>query len=247
MPFCALSVAKGMVIIMMHIAIVDDDFSCIDDIKEKISSVITIEYNLRTYQNEVSFLYDLRSGLHIDLVFLDIKLQERNGIEVAAYINKISRNTSIIFVSANPEYYQDVYEAEHICFLGKPVDLIRLRKAINRVIDIQQNCYLVLNIRTTVKKVLFNRILYFESELKSTKIFYSDGTFEKFAISLMEIEPLLPKNIFMRTHKSFIVNLDYLTQAERLEITLSKDFKVPVSKAYAKGVKDKITLYLGGC
>jgi DNA-binding LytR/AlgR family response regulator len=155
----------------------------------------------------------------VDLVFLDIRMPGTNGITFARTIRD---NTLVIFTTAYPEYAVDSYELEAVDYLLKPVEPARFRKAVNKASDYLQllrNKPLQNAIETVTRehifvkadrryfKIRFRDILFIEG-LKDYVIIQTDG--QKFITNttLKAIQERLPQNMFLRTNKSYIVNLE---------------------------------------
>lgn len=232
---------------MVNIALVDDNEKYIAEIKCMISKTIKkIQYQLTKYTDEYNFIADIEAGIKYDIIFLDIMLNELNGIDIGQAINEKCPDTNIIFISANSAFYEDVYTVKHSYFLIKPFDFKRFEDAINKSIENIENKYLVFYVKSSKNKMFFDDILFLEGFLKKTIIHFFDGKIIEYPIRLFEIEGKLPTNRFVRTHQSFIVNLDRHINAERVKIDFPYEKVVPISRKYINEVKYKLSLYLGG-
>jgi len=231
---------------MLKIAIVDDDATAISDLENKINDVIKYQFELLRFEDENLFLDSLEEGLKVDLVFMDIQLNNKNGIEVAKIVNKISKNTNIIYFSSNIDYAQDIFDTKCIYFLKKPIKIEKLRKAIEKSNDLLTINFLSFESNRQIYKIPLKRIIYIETESKWVKFIFSDGNIEKFYMSFSEIVCKLPVKKFIQIHKSFIINLDYLKKAKREQVILEGDITLSISRPYIKDTRDKITSFVGG-
>lgn len=110
----------------------------IDDEKPALKA---LEYQLKQYENieivgEFTKISEAIKKIHeenMNLVFLDIEMQNINGIEAAKKIISIDRNIQIVFVTAYDDYAVDAFEIEAIDYIMKPVLKRRLDKTINRI------------------------------------------------------------------------------------------------------------------
>ena len=232
---------------MIRVAVVDDNKAYIKDMEGLIDlNMKENEYILKKYSDEAQFIEDINHGAVFDILFLDIMLNKLNGIDIGSMINLRFPNSIIVFVSAFSDFFKDVYMVEHAYFLVKPFEPDRFEKAMTKVLEKINSAFLILQLRTGTKKIELNNVLFCENLLRHTKIYFADGNVEEYPVKLSEIEEALPKKRFIRTHQSFIVNLDKHVAAERFAIFFPYDLSVPVSKKYVNEVKDKILLYLGG-
>ncbi len=232
---------------MLSIAIIDDIKQCALDMEAFLLQAIDMsECNVEKYDNEYTFLENIENGVKYDIVFLDIVLNNMNGIDVAKKINMQLPYTNIIFVSANEDYFKDVYGAKHCYFLTKPLEMERFNVAILMALNNLKNNGFFITTKKGKYKILFDDILFLESSLKNTRIHFSNNTIAEYAVSLLKIEDKLPRDKFLRTHKSFIVNLDLHIGSERSKIYMPYEKVVPISKKHVNLVREKMILYLGG-
>ena len=232
---------------MINIAIVDDNPEFIVAIDRLLGQSIKLaEYETYKYTDEMIFINDIKEGARYDIVFLDIMLNQSNGIDVGKVILDHWEKTKIIFISANSEYFKDVYNVDHTCFLTKPIEPIRFLKALKKAIDTLHNNFINLPLKSGCRRVELDDLLYLENSLKTTVFYFEDGRREDFPIRLTDIEGSLPRNGFIRTHKSYIINIEKHMSAERLQIQMQNGAVIPVSKKYINDVRDKVSLYLGG-
>lgn len=230
---------------MINIAAVDDNVQYIKQVEILLNQNIESDrFYFTGYTNEKVFINELKQGKRFDIVYLDIILNSSNGIDIAQSINKLHEKTKIIFISADSKFFKDVYDAEHTYFLVKPFESVRFTKALNRAVGSVNKGFIFPS--SKIGKINIDNILFFESILRKTKVYYSDGSTEELSIKLAELEALLPQRIFLRTHKSFIINIEKHISSERFKIYMPHNYIIPVSKRHVNEVRNKITLYLGG-
>ncbi len=155
----------------------------------------------------------------VDLVFLDIRMPGTDGI---AFARTIKENTLVIFTTAYPEYAVDSYELNAIDYLLKPIETARFQKAVGKATDYlqllrdkpQQNAIEIITqehifIKSDRRyfKILFHDILFIEG-LKDYIVIQTGKQRIITNTTMKAIQERLPQNIFLRTNKSYIVNLD---------------------------------------
>jgi DNA-binding LytR/AlgR family response regulator len=185
----------------------------------------------------------------VDLVFLDIRMPGIDGIEFA---RTISRDTLVIFTTAYPQYAVDSYELDAVDYLLKPVEQERFRKAVIKAAD-----YLALLARkpqnNSVESVTPEQIFvkadrrYFRILLRD--ILFIEGlkdyavihTAEKKIITKTTLKALaeqLPPDVFLRTNKSYIVNVNHIDSFDTNDIFIGKH-ELAIGASYRDGFIEK--------
>ncbi len=157
----------------------------------------------------------------VDLAFLDIRMP---GIDGIAFAHTIRPDTLVIFTTAYPEYAVDSYELDAIDYLLKPVEPERFRKAITKASDYLQLLsdnpkktsvetitqeHLFVKADRRYFKVRFNDILFVEG-LKDYVVIQTSEQKIITKSTLKAFAELLPPDTFLRTNKSYIVNLNHI-------------------------------------
>ncbi|NEU08693.1 response regulator transcription factor [Flavihumibacter sp. R14] len=212
---------------MLHCYIVDDEVPSI----EIISDYINQTKNLRLLGSSTRphDIIDIISGpVKPDITFLDIDMPAINGLELAGIINHY---TSIIFISAYPEYGAEAFEKDAYDFLPKPISYARFMQAIvkikNRIQVNQKGANRVPDEYFFIKggrkgqliKIYFYDVLYIESMENFVKVHTIKGKFVTY-LTLKELEFKLDKENFIRVHKCFMINIDRLQSIEGNQIVM---------------------------
>ncbi|GAE85878.1 LytR/AlgR family response regulator transcription factor [Bacteroides reticulotermitis] len=155
----------------------------------------------------------------VDLVFLDIRMPGTDGITFARTVRD---NTLVIFTTAYPEYAVDSYELDAVDYLLKPIEPQRFQKAVSKAGDYLQllqdksqksSVETITQEHIFVKsdrryfKILFRDILFIEG-LKDYVVIQTGKRKIITNTTLKAIQEQLPQEIFLRTNKSYIVNLE---------------------------------------
>jgi DNA-binding LytR/AlgR family response regulator len=150
----------------------------------------------------------------VDLIFLDIQMPAMDGLSL---LKSLKNPPAVILTTAFPKYAIESYDLDVVDYLLKPISFERFLKAVNKVIDQRKGPqeeyataeYLFLKVDSKLVKVNFSDIVYIEGMKDYLKIFVK----EKLLVvhqTMKRIEELLPKNKFIRVHKSYIVSLGAL-------------------------------------
>ena len=194
--------------------------------------------------------FNVINSNHIDLIFLDINMPEISGISFAKYINK---NIKIIFTTAYRDYAVEGFELKAVDYLLKPISFERLLKAVNTyfevygVSNITKNKSLTANDFIFVRsdrrmiKIDFDAIIYVESYSDYIKIHLKNETIVT-RETISSIEAKLPKQFFIRIHRSFIVSVSNITSYTNDTVTLT-DTELTISRSYKKEVLERLERY----
>ena len=193
---------------MIRTLIVDDEPLALDIIESYIEKIPDLELVARC-DNAIS-ANEILQKEHIDLIVLDIQMPQMTGIEL---IKSLRKAPKVIFTTAYSEYAVEGFELDALDYLLKPVAFDRFMKAVNKVTDgtekpntASEDDYFFVKADKKLIKIHFNEILYIEG-LKDYVIIKKE-TGRVIALQTMKsLEAKLPSNIFMRVHRSYIVNI----------------------------------------
>ena len=223
----------------MKCIIVDDEPIARQGIKRLVDSISLLELQ-GTFENAQSAAGFMKDNL-VDLIFLDIKMPGINGIDFARNIHK---NTLIIFTTAYSEYALDSYEVDAVDYLVKPIDPVKFRKAVEKAVayhsllldedkksieNIEDECIFVKSDRRYFK-VNLKDILFIEG-LKDYVIIQLDGQRIITRMNIKNIHDLLPKNIFLRTNRSYIVNYKHIDSFNNNDVFI-KTHEIAIGNSY---------------
>lgn len=180
----------------------------------------------------------------VDLLFLDINMPDLSGIELA---KTLQNPPKIIFTTAYSEYAIEGYKVNAIDYLLKPIEYDDFLEASEKAQALvlkerllttelkTKGDYLFIKSGQKHVRIDFNNIKYVESQKEYIKIHLMNGEPVKALLRLKNIEELLPKENFMRIHRSFIVNLNHIVTVERNRIIYSAKEFIVVSDTYLEG------------
>lgn len=149
---------------------------------------------------------------NIDVLFIDIEMNKLNGLRTAMEIRKKDENMIIIFITAHESFALQSYEVQAFDYLLKN-KLDQLPKKYERLMQVimnrfkNENATILLGNKADLKKVFIKDIIYVEVEGHRTLIHTEEGIIAHVE-KISAIEALLIPHDFIRSHQSFIVNLD---------------------------------------
>tara|TARA_R110000765_G_scaffold51854_1_gene104577 strand:+ start:1061 stop:1735 length:675 start_codon:yes stop_codon:yes gene_type:complete len=174
----------------------------------------------------------------VDVLFLDIQMPEIKGTDFAKMVDS---NTKIIFTTAYSQYALEGYELNAVDYLLKPITFERFVTAVNKVKPskiIEKTDTITIKSGYDLHKVKYEDILYIVSDSEYVTFHLGD----KKIISnqrLKALEQELPSSMFMRVHRSYIINKNNVTGLKGRDLLLS-DVIIPVSDSYYDQVKEEL-------
>lgn len=187
----------------------------------------------------------------IDLIFLDIEMPLVNGV---TFLKTLTDPPKVIFTTAYSNYALDGYELNVVDYLLKPFSYDRFTKAVDKVkqslgstIEKQEtgddsNAFLMIKEREGLIKIAYDDIIYIEASKDYMKVFTPSKQY-LVHLTMKKLEEDLPKEKFVRAHKSYIVALkqikllkpDSLLLADNIDIPVSSNYKDAVMESFKKG------------
>jgi DNA-binding LytR/AlgR family response regulator len=176
----------------------------------------------------------------IDLVFLDIQMPDMNGIDFSKTLSPASK---IIFTTAFKDYAFDGFKVDAVDYLLKPFNYQEFLKAVNKakerlnIADSRlglkaENNFIFVKSEYKHLKINLDDVYYFEGLKDYVKIWLSSQP--KPILSLMSLKTLeaeLPRNKFMRVHRSFIIALDKIESIERSQVIIRNE-RITIAEQY---------------
>ncbi|AUA27913.1 TPA: response regulator transcription factor [Clostridioides difficile] len=232
---------------MYRIVICEDDITQIAFLREcilKSLEGISSQIELFEFNSGEELLETNLEG--IDIFFLDIKMLQLTGMDVAKIIRETNDTSEIIFITSIVDYIQEGYKVRAYRYLLKPIDFGDLNESIlsciSDIIKKRENFMLIEN-KGIINKILINSIMYIEVRKKVLTIHTKNDTYyTKNSMDKIELE--LEKYNFFRCHKSYLINLEYIQFICKKTVVIN-DEDVPVSKYRMADLKKKLTYVLG--
>ena len=165
------------------------------------------------------FLFAWEDHQDVDIFLLDIEMPGMNGVELARNIRQRNTQAQIVFITGYAEYMAIGYDVEALHYLLKPVDSEKLFAVLDRAVTRlqRQEPTLLIEQHGVLTRVPVSQIRYIEVNRNYVTI-HVDTAYQ-IRRSMKEIETLLDKR-FLRIGRSYIVNLTYIQQVSKTELTL---------------------------
>lgn len=201
---------------------------------------------ISAFNNGLEFLDRFVCG-GFELIFMDIRMPNSNGMGVAKDIRKIDTEVGIIFLTNLTQYAIKGYEVEAMDYIVKPVEYAvfksKLKRALARIKK-QGGAYVTLNTKSELKRIPVDRLVYVES-MGHRAIYHLLDEDVTVWESLAEAEEKLKKHHFSRCNSSYCVNLKYVEGVAGQTVRLGKT-ELKISRGRYKDFMDDLTVYFTG-
>ncbi len=224
---------------MIRIAVVDDEFPVCDALKDIIlesAARLNIKTEIDCFKSGEEFIKHLNKGNEYHLIFLDIEMQNGNGLDVGSYIRDVQNNYSeqIVFITGKSGYEAQLFAYQPFYFITKPFDIETITMVIAKYLRIFGNKSEIFNYKIGHQTgwVLLSDILYFESDNRKVKMVLSSDCSEiVFYGSIERVFEQLSGQGFFSPHKSFVVNYRYVNSFHPDHLILYHNVRIPISKS----------------
>lgn len=180
----------------------------------------------------------------VDLIFLDINMPDVNGFQ---FLSALHVKPMVIFTTAYSDYAVESYNFTAVDYLLKPISFDRFLFSINKAYDLftrnekhDAPDFIFIKSGGLTHKVYLNDIIYLEKNGNYLTVFTKN---KKILVreNMADIYTLLPKQGFLRIHKSFVVALKHITSIENHQVTLGHE-KIPIGISYRQEFKKQMGL-----
>lgn len=241
---------------MLRIAICDDDLGFTGSLEtlvleESRSRGLRVDTNVFSDGN--TLLKSIQSGERYGLIFIDIEMEQVDGISAARKIRETDRSVLFIYISGYDKYLKELFEVEPFRFLSKPLDKEKFRRYFNEACQRieETDIFYQFKFNKEIRKVPLKDVVYFESRNRVIHIFFHDGNTTYFYGKLNNVEKELEdsRRYFLRIHQSFLVNYDYITKMNFFNITIrmnGKEIELKISEDRQKEVRRELCTMAAG-
>ena len=246
-PVCA--TLKGSVVTdMVTFAICDDEPQMVQALRGRLAAYME---EVRREDCRVSCFSDGRSLLEsggFDVIFLDIRMEDPDGLETARQLRRRGERGLLIFVTALPEYVSDAFALEASDYLVKPLDDARFRRTMDRVLGLLERRgggAVVVRRGGGWEVVPLAELTYCEVQGRKLYLHRQGGQITDCYGRLEELERQVDGRFF-RCHRSYLVNLDCVRGCREGQVLLPRGEAVPVSRLRERALTQALLRRMGG-
>lgn len=209
---------------------------------EKTSSLQLLD----TFESGIDAIHYLQNN-QVDLMFVDINMPDLSGMD---FVKSLDDRPEVIFTTAYSEYAIEGFKVDALDYLLKPISYAEFIKASNKAVSflhlkkgsadsakVGEN-FLMIRSEYKIIRINFEEIRYVEGMREYLRFHVAGKKKHMSLMSMKKLEDKLPKDEFMRVHRSYIVRLDKITTVERNRIIFDDNIYIPVSKQYQEGFQE---------
>lgn len=244
----------------MRIAICDDNSLCC----EQLALLVAQEeqepgqFDVQIFSSGEALLQQIQEKQQFDLIFMDIEMGEGlSGMDTAVQIRRQNQDVMLVFVTAHVNYVLEALDVQAMQYLVKPIAVAQFQQVFQRCRRkyFNEECKLPFRIRNKkgqeeILLLMAKEVLYVESYLRKLQVHTIYGLSFEVAGKISEMEDVLTERGFIRSHKSYLINLKYLRSLEADQLLLAnkqgeQQIKLPLSRRKKEQVKKAFLQYKG--
>lgn len=226
---------------MLNCIVVDDD-----EMSRKVVVHFIEKTNFLQLTKEFDNAIDTSQYLdeeHVDIIFLDIQMPEMSGMD---FINTLEKDCEIILITSEQKYAVEAFEKKVTDYLVKPMEYSRFLQACQKAqtnVEIKREKAVKRKefyVRTDAKivRIPYEKILFVEA-LADYVIIQTESKKHIVHFTMKGIVNRLPEDEFVRTHRSYIINLDKIEALEDNSLLIGEKY-IPIGASYKEALLDRL-------
>ena len=226
---------------MLNICLCDDDINVLNYYASRINELASknnYAFRIETYISGESLIFELEDNPNrFNIIIIDIIMKDINGIEATKILRRYGYNGIIIFLTTSKEFALDSFEVEPLNYILKSDSDDRFNsiffKAAEQVNEVSKKS-IVISCKQQNRIINLDTIIYMESLNKKVILHKVSGEFEEVNYIFNYFYEKIKDNGFIRCHKSYIVNINYVQTFNKFECKLQKNIIIPIGRKYSK-------------
>lgn len=206
------------------------------------------EIHLLTFENGNDLVnYYQNQETFFDIIFLDIYMNGKTGIQAAKQIRKYDLNCKIIFITSSTTDALESFEVFPYNYITKPLSKSTFLNVFEKAIDTTQKenqKSFFIKTGSSIQKVYYKDILYIESSARTINLYTIQRKVYTFTAKLDAIQNQINDGRFLRCHKSYLVNMDCISRVENYSFKLINDQEIAIVQRNYSSIKNIYYAYL---
>lgn len=236
---------------MLQLAVCDDNIDELSNMVQLInlyraSKNFSCEYAV--FPNGFELVSALEKGKRFDIYCLDIIMPGFMGIDVAKEIRTFDKTAPILFFTSSPEFALESYSVKAINYVLKPISKEKLFFTFDEMLEQikaeKDEDAIIVKSNEGIQKILISNLVF--AEVIGRNVLYhlrSGRVIECTELFSSVCDNLLKYGCFIKPHRSYLVNMQYVDTIENHQITLQTLSTVPVAQGKAKEIKEQYLAY----
>lgn len=240
----------------MKIAACDDDLIFLQELRNCLNQYLeekNVKMEYQIFHNPLELVTQIEKGVHYDVILLDVFMPGINGIQCAKDIRNYDSCVKIVFLTSSKEFAIESYTVRAYHYLLKPLEKENLFLLLNQLaeeINVEERNILIVKCKSGITKIVLSKLEYCEVVSRKIMLHLTNGEQYECSWKLSELEEKLNEfDMFLRPHRSFLINMDYIHTLTMQCIVMESGMKIPVprekygqiKKAYMEYVFPSVT------
>lgn len=230
---------------MFRLAICDDEIHSLAhmiSLMEEYRSTSPLHFEYASFHNGIELASILEQGKRFDIYCLDIVMPGFDGIKLGKEIRQYDKSAQIIYFTSSAEFAFDSYSVKAANYILKPVTKETLFSALNEVfeqMEQQEETSITLKDTHGIQKILLSNLVYAEAMGRKVLYHLASGRIIECTSRFSQVcETLSVHPFFLKPHRSYLVNMNYIDTIENTEITLQLPGSIPIAQGKGREIKD---------
>lgn len=236
----------------MRLAICDDnnfERELLHTLLQQYFSETSVRCEFTLYDRGTTLYYDVLEDMEFDIIFLDLFMGDSFGMRIAQKLRDISYQGKIIFCTVSADYALESYQVYASGYILKPYSLDDIRRTLDRFLpEYQCDSYQVRQ-KSRIVYIPLNEIMYVESDNTKCILHRTEERTYNMYKKLGQIEAELNDPRFLRCHQSFLVNMNFILEANDVfrlrngeEILIRKKSKKEIQQRFLEYKENTTTM-----
>ncbi len=239
---------------MLKIAVCDDNIDELSNIVQLINLYRTSKHlncEYAAFPNGFDLVSALEKGERFDIYCLDIIMPGFTGIDVAKEIRTFDKTAPILFFTSSPEFALESYSVKAINYVLKPISKEKLFFTFDDMLEhikMEDDDVVIVKSNEGIQKILTSNLVFAEVLGRNVLYHLCSGKVIECAEPFSSVcDNLMKYGGFIKPHRSYIVNMQYVDTIEKHQVTLQTSSIVPVAQGKAREIRQQYLYYqMGG-
>lgn len=235
---------------VLQIAICDDEQFYREKIKRLLEDYLKghdLGYQISLFLSGEAFLENKENTVRYDIVFLDINMNEMDGIQTAMQMRAFHSDTYIVLVTAFIHYALEGYKVNAVRYIMKDMLDTAMTECMDAILQKMRVLQVSFPFVEGEKRLYADNLLYVESVGHKVTFYYMEEQLVNYHIyaKLDAIQQQLSAYGFLRIHKSYLVNMKHIRRISNYVVYLDTGGELPVPRLKYQAVREAFVAYKG--
>ncbi len=208
-----------------------------------------MEVTISSFSTGEQLLFHLSDNPNqADIIYLDILMGSLNGMDTAKKLRENKCKSEIVFLTTSEDYVYDAFDISPVHYLLKTATSPeKFEEVFLRAVELvrkKETDMFICEVANTQKVIPIKDISFFEIWKRVITVHYNGKETVEFYSTMEELEKQLMDKGFVRIHRSFIVNLHYISKFQQNSLYLKTGENIPIGVTYMKRVRQSFTEYI---